>query len=308
MTDKTIAVIGAGVIGCSWSAYYSHKGYRVKVSDVQEGYQDRAEARVRVLVGEIPHANVDEALGRITFCSSLDEAVDGCDVVQENSPEIAELKGKLFADLERAAPGNALLVSSSSGIPPEVLGAKMQSPERAMIGHPFNPAHLLPVVEICAAETAPRLQVKQLEDFYRECGRVTAILKKPISGFVINRLQAALVREAIHIVDEGVVDVCELDDLVMASLGVRWASVGPFLTGQLGGGEQGFRGITEHILASLFASMGLPEVSKATLVTMDEQTCAKYPMAKIDAFAKSRDARQLDILDSQERHPLPTQE
>jgi ketoreductase RED1 len=147
--------------------------------------------------------------------------------------------------------------------------------------------------------------VERLESFYRDCGRVTATLRKPIDGFVINRLQTALVRETIHLVGEGVVDVRDLDELMMASLGVRWASVGPFLTGQLGGGDGGFRGIAENILSSLFASMGYEPVSTEALEMLEQQTGEHYPMAAMRDFARVRDERQLAILDIQRRHPLP---
>jgi ketoreductase RED1 len=212
----------------------------------------------------------------------------------------------VFADFERFAPVGALLVSSSSGIVPADLSARMTAPERALIGHPANPAHLLPVVEICGGEDSPRELVERLEKFYRDCGRVTATLNKPIEGFVINRLQTALLREAMYLVGEGVVDVRDLDQLFMASLGVRWASIGPFLTGQLGGREGGFRGIAENILASLFASMGYEPVSEKTLDMLEQQTGEFYPMRKMKDFARVRDERQLAILDIQRRHPLPT--
>lgn len=305
MSDRPVAVVGAGVIGCSWAAYYAGHGLRVRVSDVQEGYQETAAARIGSLAGELPAVDVDEAMKRVAFFTSIEEAVEGVQLVQENGPERAEIKQQMFADFERFAPADALLVSSSSGIVPADLSARMTEPGRALIGHPANPAHLLPVVEICGGQDSPRSLVERLENFYRDCGRVTATLNKPIDGFVINRLQTALVREAIHLVGEGVVDVRGLDELMMASLGVRWASVGPFLTGQLGGGDGGFRGIAENILSSLFASMGYEPVSTETLEMLEQQTSECYPMAAMRDFARARDERQLAILDIQSRHPLP---
>lgn len=308
MAERTVAVVGAGLIGCSWAAYYAAHGLAVRVCDVKDGYQDLARSRIGSLAGELPDVNVDDALNRTAFFTALEEALEGVELVQENGPENVEIKQQMFADFERFAPADALLVSSSSGIVPADLSARMTAPERALIGHPVNPAHLLPVVEICGGQETPRALVEQLEDFYRSCGRVTATLKKPIDGFVTNRLQTALVREAIHLVGEGVVDVRDLDELFMASLGVRWASVGPFLTGQLGGGEGGFRGIAERILAPLFASMGFEPVPKETLDMLEQQTGEHYPMAAMRDFARVRDERQLAILDIQRRHPLPTKD
>ena len=308
MQKKSVAVVGAGLIGSSWAAYYATHGLNVNLCDVLEGFQDKAKARIRSLAAEIPDANVEEAMNRISYFNSLEEAVKDVDLVQENGPEVIEIKQQMFVDFEKFAPRKALLVSSSSGIVPADLSAKMNEPERALIGHPVNPAHLLPVVEICGGQDTPLVLIKHLEKFYQDCGRVTALLKKPIDGFVTNRLQTALVREAIHLVGEGVVDVKDLDNLLMTSLGVRWASIGPFLTGQLGGGEGGFRGITERILTPLFASMGYDPVSKETLDLLEEQTNEHYPMEKMKEFAKVRDERQQAVLDIQSAKPLPTKD
>ncbi|NIK93255.1 hydroxylacyl-CoA dehydrogenase [Mangrovimonas sp. CR14] len=304
--EQTVAVVGAGVIGCSWAAYYAVKGYKVNVSDVKEGYQENARVRISTLAAEIPNTDVEKAMEQVSFFTSIKEAVKGVDLVQENGPERVDIKQQMFADFEGFAPEKALLVSSSSGTVPADLSAKMVAPERALIGHPANPAHLLPVVEICGGQNTPRALVERLEKFYRDCGRVTATLNKPIEGFVINRLQTSLLREAIHLVGEGVVNVKDLDSLFMASLGVRWASIGPFLTGQLGGGEGGFRGITENILSSLFASMGFESISIETLDMLEQQTNQFYPMDKMKAFAKVRDERQKAVLEIQKSHPLPT--
>ena len=308
MKKQTVAVVGAGLIGCSWAAYYAAHGLKVNVSDVQEGYEENARARISTLAAEIPNVDLEKALERISFFTSIEEAVAGVDLVQENGPERADIKQQMFADFERFAPESALLASSSSGTVPAVLSAKMKAPERALIGHPVNPAHLLPVVEICGGENSPKELIERLENFYRDCGRVTATLNKPIDGFVTNRLQTALVREAIHLVGEGIVNVHDLDQLFIASLGVRWASIGPFLTGQLGGGTGGFRGIAENILSSLFASMGFDPVSKETLEMLEQQTNQFYPMEKMKEFATVRDERQKAILDIQSSHPLPTKD
>ncbi|WP_224484424.1 3-hydroxyacyl-CoA dehydrogenase NAD-binding domain-containing protein [Robertkochia aurantiaca] len=303
--ESKVAVVGAGVIGCSWAAYYAVHGLQVNVCDIQEGYQEHARERISVLAAEIPNADVKMAVKQLSFFTSVEEAVAGVDLIQENGPERKAIKQQMFADFERYAPEDALLVSSSSGIVPEDLSVRMKTPERALIGHPVNPAHLLPVVEICGGKDSPKALVEQLENFYRDCGRVTATLNKPIEGFVTNRLQTALVREAIHLVGKGVVNVHDLDQLFMASLGVRWASIGPFLTGQLGGGTGGFRGIAEKILTPLFTSMGYEPVSGETLDMLEQQTTEYYPMDKMKEFAKVRDERQKAVLDIQKNHPLP---
>lgn len=306
MSQQTVAIIGAGVIGCGWSAYYAERGLQVRVFDVRAGYERDAREKIEAQIAELHPADVAAAAQRVAYFSTIEEAVEGADLVQENGPERPELKQALFADLERLSSSECLLVSSSSGLPPDVIGATMKAPERALIGHPFNPPHLLKVVEVCAAVDAPEELVERLMDFYRSAGRVAVRLKKPIPGFVINRLQAAVLHEAIHIVEEGVVDMQGLDELVMNSLGVRWASIGPFLTGQLGGGAGGLRGIVENILSSLFDGMGLSRTSDETLAMLDGQAGRIYPMKQIGDFAAVRDDRQREILKVQKRNPLPT--
>ena len=303
---QTVAIIGAGVIGCSFAASFAAKGYDVRIYDVREDYEDSVRKMLHTQLAEIPSANVKEAMAHVLCFNTLGEALEGADLVQENGPESVEFKQSIYADFEKYCRKDTLLASSSSGITPEVIGEKMQSPERAMIGHPFNPPHVLPIVEVCAAQGAPDELVKRLIDFYEHAGRIAIRLNKPIEGFVTNRLQYVFLREAIHIVEEGVVDVADLDKIVMASLGVRWASVGPFLAGQLGGGAGGVRGIIENIFSTLDTAMGLEPISTKALDIIEQQAGKYYPLDQSGEFAGARDVRQLKILDVQKDNPLPS--
>lgn len=304
-SPETVAIIGAGVIGCSFAAWFAAKGYIVQVYDVRENYESDVMAMLRTQLADIPSAKIEEALERVTCFSDLEQALKGADLVQENGPETVDFKQGIYADFEKYCDRETLFASSSSGITPEVIGEKMKSPHRAMIGHPFNPPHILPIVEVCAAQGTPDGLVERLMDFYERADRVAVRLKKPIDGFVTNRLQYVLIREAVHIVEEGVVDVADLDKIVMASLGVRWASVGPFLAGQLGGGAGGVRGIIENIFTRLSTAMGLKPISKKALDLLEEQADMCYPLDRSGDFAKVRDDRQLEILDVQKKYPLP---
>ena len=305
MPQETVAIVGAGVIGGSYAAWYAAKGYQVRIYDARDNYESAVREHLRTCISEIPSSNVDEAMERVSCFTTLEEAVQGADLVQENGPETVDFKQSMYADLERLCGSETLLASSSSGITPEVIGAKMKSPERAMIGHPFNPPHVLPIVEVCAAPDAPDELVVRLLDFYERADRVAVRLNKPIDGFVSNRLQYVFQREAIHLVEEGVVDMEGLDKIVMASLGVRWACVGPFLAGQLGGGAGGMRGLLESIFARLDEPMGLEPLSTATLEMIEEQAGKSYPLNRSGEFAAVRDKRQLAVLDAQKKYPQP---
>lgn len=306
MSTETVAIVGAGVIGGSYAAWYAAKGYQVRIFDARDGYESALREHLRTCISEIPSSNVDEAMARVSCFTTLEEAVKGADLVQENGPETVDFKQSMYADLERLCGNETLLASSSSGITPEVIGAKMKSPERAMIGHPFNPPHVLPIVEVCAAPDAPDELVARLLDFYERADRVAVRLNKPIDGFVTNRLQYVFIREAVRLVEEGVVDVEGLDKIVMASLGTRWASVGPFLAGQLGGGAGGVRGILENIFGRLADAMGLEPISTKALEMLDEQCGRAYPLDQSGKFAAVRDVRQLAVLDVQKKNPLPS--
>ena len=305
MSKETVAVVGAGVIGCSFAAWYAAKGYTVRIFDVRDGYESDVRKLLSTQISEMPGANVEEAQARITCLTTLEEACEGADLVQENGPENVDFKQNMYADLERLCGSETLFASSSSGITPEVIGGKMKSPERAMIGHPFNPPHVLPLCEVCAAPDAPDELVQRLIDFYERADRVAVRLNKPIDGFVTNRLQYAFQREAIHIVEEGVVDMEGLDKIVMASLGVRWAAVGPFLAGQLGGGAGGMRGLLENIFARLDEPMGFEPLSTETREMIEEQGGKAYPLERSGEYAAVRDQRQLAVLDAQKKYPQP---
>ena len=305
MSQETVAIVGAGVIGCSFASWFAAKGYQVRIFDVRDNYESGVRDTIRTDISDMPSVNVDEAMDRVACFTTLEEACEGADFVQENGPEKVDFKQAMFVDLENACASHTLLVSSSSGITPEVIGAKMKSPERAMIGHPFNPPHVLPIVEVCVAQNVPEELATRVMDFYERSGRSPVRLYKPIDGFILDRLQYVLVREAVSLIEEGIVDVQGLDKAFAESLGVRWAAIGVILAGQLGGGAGGVRGILEKIFPRLAGEMGLEPFSSKALDMLEEQCHRYYPMDSIGEFAKARDARQRAILEVQKKYPLP---
>jgi len=220
LEGRTAAVVGAGTIGVSWATLFASHGMQVRVTDPREDAADVVGQAVRQFAATLPGGprDADELMSRISTVG-LAQAVDGADVVQENGPERIELKQALFADVERAAPAHALLLSSTSGLMPTDMSASMVDPGRLLVGHPFNPPHVVPLVEVVpGARTTPD-QVAAAMAFYRALGKQPVALHKEIGGFVANRLQSALFRESVHLVLSGVVTAEELDRGVTESVG-----------------------------------------------------------------------------------------
>jgi ketoreductase RED1 len=302
-TFRTAAVIGAGTIGLSWTALFAAHGLTVRVSDPRP---DLAEAVDEALARSAPQLaarglDVTGLAGRVHIAAGVTDAVRDADVVQENGPERIEFKQDLFATLAREAPGHALLLSSSSAIPSTEFTKELadDAAARVLIGHPFNPPHLVPLVEVVPGERTGEDAVKAAVDFYTSVGRTPVVERKEIPGFVGNRLQNALSREAVYLVEQGVVTPEELDTVMTNSLGLRWATVGPFLGSHLGGGPGGYRHMAEHIGASMkrmWADLGTPsqnDEQQERLIAAVEQA---YGSATYPELTETRDRRQLAVL------------
>lgn len=298
-----VAVIGAGVIGRSWTATFLAGGYDVVISDPQEGIDAVVREALPGYLGGIPgrtfsDAEIKAMIGRVTFIRNAADAVAGVVAVQENGPEKEGFKQSLFSELEKTVGPETLLLSSSSGITPDVIGATMKDPSRVVIGHPFNPPHQLPLVEVCGTLDADEGLITQVMAFYTGLGKVPARLKKSVPGFVANRLQTVLVMEALHLVQEGVVDIATLDQIMLNSLGPRWASVGPLLAGHLGGGDGGLGGILGHILNRLAAGMGLDPIPEDDVTRLGKLADEAYPPKDKAVYARMRDRRTTQILEN----------
>ncbi|MFD7241181.1 3-hydroxyacyl-CoA dehydrogenase NAD-binding domain-containing protein [Streptomyces massasporeus] len=300
---RTAAVIGAGTIGLSWTALFAAHGLTVRVSDPRE---DLAEAVDEALTQYTPHLaarglDVTGLAGRVHLAADVTEAVRDADVVQENGPERAEFKKDLFATLAREAPAHALLLSSSSAIPSTAFTGELADEDaaRVLIGHPFNPPHLVPLVEVVPGERTGEDAVRAALDFYTSVGRTPVVERKEIPGFVGNRLQNALAREAVHLVDQGVVTPEDLDKVVTNSLGLRWATVGPFLGSHLGGGPGGYRHLVAHIGASMQrtgAGGGTPPLTGERQERLVEAVEKAYGSSTYSELTETRDRRQLAVL------------
>ncbi|MEV0067753.1 MULTISPECIES: 3-hydroxyacyl-CoA dehydrogenase NAD-binding domain-containing protein [unclassified Amycolatopsis] len=295
------AVIGAGTIGLSWTALFAGHGLTVKVTDPRP---DLAEAVAAALAEFTPHLaaqglDVTGLADRVQIAGSVEEAVRDADVVQENGPESVEFKKDLFTTLVEAAPKHALLLSSSSAIPSTAFTGELADASRVLIGHPFNPPHLIPLVEVVPGERTGEDATQAAVDFYTFLGRVPVVERKEIPGFVGNRLQNALSREAIYLVEQGVVTPEDLDKVMTNSLGIRWATVGPFLGSHLGGGPGGYRHMAEHIgpsMKKMWAGLGQPSQTPEETERLVEAVEKAYGSSTYSELAEARDRKQLAVL------------
>ncbi|MFD5336448.1 3-hydroxyacyl-CoA dehydrogenase NAD-binding domain-containing protein [Streptomyces hawaiiensis] len=302
-TFRRAAVIGAGTIGLSWTALFAAHGLTVRVSDPRE---DLAEAVNEALEQYAPHLaarglDVTCLADRVEIAAGVTDAVRDADVVQENGPERVEFKKDLFATLAREAPAHALLLSSSSAIPSTAFTGELADVDaaRVLIGHPFNPPHLVPLVEVVPGERTGEDAVQAASDFYTSVGRTPVVERKEIAGFVGNRLQNALSREAVYLVEQGVVTPEDLDKVMTNSLGLRWATVGPFLGSHLGGGPGGYRHLVEHIGASMKqtgAGLGTPSQNEEQQERLIRAVEKAYGSSTYSQLTETRDRRQLAVL------------
>lgn len=300
---KTATIIGGGVIGASWAALFAANGMKVVISDPDPEIAPKAtaiiEAALPALVA-LGHPSFDVAK-RVSFERDNARAVAQAFIVQECGPERLGFKQGLWEVVEAAAPIDALLCSSSSGIPASAQQTEMRDQTRLIIGHPFNPPHLMPLVEVVPTPTTNPEVTERAVAFYDALGKVTRVIRKEVPGFVANRLQAAIFRECVSLVSAGVVTIDELDDIVTTSLGVRWATSGPFLSFHLGGGEGGLPHFVEHLgppMERLWATLGAPSFDQATNELIVRQAAQSYGACSIKRLAEIRDAQEVAVINA----------
>jgi len=263
---RRIAIVGTGVIGASWAAQYLARGFDVVATDPGPD----AEARLRRYVDDAWDALTAIGLTegasreRLAFTSDMARALAQADLVQENGPERPDFKMKLFADMDAATPADSLIASSSSGITPSVMQLQCRRPERILVGHPFNPPHLIPLVEVVGGKATSPEALQQAMNFYDSIGKRPILLRKEMPGHVANRLQAALYREILYLIQQEVLSVSDADAAVSWGPGLRWALMGPNLQYHVGGGAGGIHHFLEGVFEGLrpvFDSLGEPEIT-----------------------------------------------
>jgi len=290
-----IAIVGTGVIGASWAAEFLAHGFDVVATDPAPNaganlrkYIDAAWPALTAM-GLSPRASRE----RLSFTLDMKTAVSDADLVQENGPERPDFKIKLFADIDSATPVDSIIASSSSGITMSVMQSACEHPERCVIGHPFNPPHMIPLVEVVGGEkTSPEI-VQRAIDFYGSIGKKPIHLRKEVVGHVANRLQAALYREVVNLIHLGVLNVADADTAVCWGPGLRWGVMGPNMLFHLGGGAGGIQHFMDHLsgpLASWWKDLGSftewPEGSKQTVI---DGVLQEADGRTLDQLAETRD-------------------
>jgi 3-hydroxyacyl-CoA dehydrogenase len=292
-----IAIVGTGVIGASWAAYYLARGIDVVATD--PGPQ--AEANLRKYVddawplltqaGLSPGASRD----RLTFSPDMSRALAEADWVQENAPERPDFKIKLFAQIDEATPTNSIIASSSSGITMDVIQSGCKRPERCVIGHPFNPPHVVPLVEVVGGAKTSDATIERAMAFYAGVGKKPVRLHKALPGHVANRFQAALYKEVLYLVQQGVLSVADADVAVCYGPGIRWGVMGPSLQWHVGGGQGGIQHFMEHLmdpLAAMMKTLGTPDITPQLKQTV------------VDAVLKEAGGRSVEQLAREENSVL----
>ena len=234
-TTRKVAVIGAGLIGRSWAIVFARAGFSVALWDAAPAALPAARAFIAERLPELAASGLlrdapDAVLARITLAETLGDALRGAEYVQENGPERVADKADLFSEMDRLAAPDAILASSTSGIPASQFTGNLAGRGRCLVAHPVNPPYLVPVVELCPAPWTDPAVVSRARALLEAAGQVPATVKKEVAGFVLNRLQVALVAEAFRLVRDGVVSEEDLDATVKHGLGLRWSFMGPFET------------------------------------------------------------------------------
>jgi L-gulonate 3-dehydrogenase len=235
--NRNVAIVGAGLIGRAWAAIFARAGWNVRLSDPHRPTLKAALALIRDELHALARHGLaddpDGAVARLSIAADLADAVKDVEFVQENGPEKVEEKIAIFAELDRLAPPDALLVSSTSAIVASRFTETLPGRARCLVGHPVNPPHLIPLVELCGAPWTSPDAIDRARKVYREIGQVPVIINREINGFVLNRLQGALLAEAFRLVGEGFISAEDLDHTVKDGLGLRWSFLGPFETIEL---------------------------------------------------------------------------
>ncbi|KAB2764278.1 3-hydroxyacyl-CoA dehydrogenase NAD-binding domain-containing protein [Brucella anthropi] len=294
----TIAVVGCGLIGASWAALFLAHGYRVTAWDPSEESRHTFRDRIALPLSQLHELDnsLKGSTDSLNVFDTLADAVRQADFVQENAPEKTPLKRALYAEIIQSAPEHAIISSSTSSLTWSDLSAELPDKGRLITAHPFNPPHLMPLVELFAANPAIG---KIAEDFYASLARDVVILKKDAVGHIANRLSSALWREAVNIVAEGIADVSAVDRALVSGPGLRWSVVGSHMAYHLGGGEGGIRHYLQHLgpsQESRWKTLGNPKLTQEVCQLLIEGVLAEANGKSIAELEAARDAGLLSIL------------
>jgi len=299
---ERVAVIGTGTIGMSWTAVFLAHGLSVTASDPAPGAEARlrryidtawpALARLTAVAEVVPHH-------LLNFCANAETAVADADFVQENGPEREDVKQALLARIDAVLPADIVIASSSSGLLISRLQTDCRHPERVVLGHPFNPPHLIPLVEVIGGAQTSAAAIEQAMAFYRAVGKRPIHIRREVRGHVANRLQAALWREAVSLVANGVASVADVDAAISDGPGLRWALMGPHLTFHLAGGDGGIGHFLDQFAQPMqdwWADLGTPELTAQVCGALSGGIADEAAGRDIATLAAERDRFLIDLL------------
>ncbi|MEW2219840.1 3-hydroxyacyl-CoA dehydrogenase NAD-binding domain-containing protein [Streptomyces sp. NPDC006990] len=303
-----VTCVGAGVIGGGWVAHFLARGYDVTAWDPAPDAPEKLRRLVDAAWPALTRLGLAEGASpeRLRFAATLEEACADAQFVQESAPEKLDLKRGLLAELDAATPEGVVIASSTSGYPMTDMQTEAAHPERLLVGHPFNPPYLIPLVEVVGGERTDRSAVEWASRFYEAAGKSVITMERELPGFIANRLQEALWREALHMVANGEATVREIDDSITEGPGLRWAFMGPCLTFALAGGEGGMGHMLDHFgpsLKSPWTRLEAPELDRAlrdAMVAGCEEAAAGRSIADLVA---ERDRGVIDVLRATGRLP-----
>lgn len=296
-TIKRVAVIGCGTVGASWAALFLGHGLDVVAYDPSPGAEGWLQSFVDHALDQLAELGTREK-GELRFSGDLTDVVGAADFVQENVPEDEALKRRMLANIDALTNEGVIVASSTSALLRSSIVAECKTPHRFIVAHPFNPPHLVPLVELIGEDESI---VQQAADFYRALRRRPVILRREMPGHIANRLSSALYREAVYLVEQGVASVSDIDAALCNGPGLRWAIMGPHMTYHLGGGPGGI----EHYLAHLgpsqvrrWASLGNPTLSPEVQKQIVEGVAEEAGDRSIQELEARRDRALLEILKS----------
>src|SRR5215469_5857164 len=298
-----IAIIGTGVIGASWASLFLAKGLQVLATDPAPN----AEASLRKFVETAWPAlkrlglSAGASQSNVTFTADLAQAVAGVDLVQENGPERIDFKQKLYGQLDDLLPPDVIIASSSSGLTmSEIQKGAASHPERCVIAHPFNPPHLIPLVEIVGGAKTSEATIQRAEEFYTSIGSRTVHLNKEMPGHVANRLQSALLREVYYLVAEGVVSAADVDTALSWGPGLRWGTMGGMMLNHLGGGPGGIEHFFHQFAGPMTAwwkTLGSPVLTPEVQKKLVDSVHVEIGSRTIEELAAERDEILLGLIE-----------
>ncbi|MBB2914046.1 3-hydroxyacyl-CoA dehydrogenase [Streptosporangium becharense] len=303
-----VAVIGTGVIGAGWAALFLARGLAVTAYDPAPGAEERLRAQIDLAWPALTRLGLADGASRdrLVFTATAEDAVAGARFVQESGPEHPDLKQGLLAALDAAAPAGVPIASSSSGLMPSRLQEMCPAhPERVLVGHPFNPAYLIPLVEVVPGERTDPTVVQRATAFYSRVGKQPVLVRREVPGHLTNRLQAALWREAYSLVERGVATVADIDAAIAHGPGLRWALLGPMVNQHLSGGPGGMAHTLKHLgppAQAWMDDLGAPRLTPALVDLLVDGVTAELDGIDQAAMVADRDELLIGLLEAKSRH------